>query len=240
MKWLDQFILDIPYLFLKKIPYVWVGVVALWKWPALVSGILLAIVLLGLGMMAWQERAWENKIKRGYHSGEAGVYLDHPHAARTFQLRNLALVLAASAGLGWLMHGRFGLSGLQWALLLAGVMLLYKDSLLFGAAVTYIVTDQGVGIRYVPGHVDYRLFFRFHEIRRAERMKMPERIPRRWDVLTPKRYPQEGVLLFAVLPEGFSKQIQNEVFLAPTDIADFLEALAGHVAVMETASSSSD
>ena len=235
MKTLEAFILEVPYLFLKKIPYVWVGVVALWNWPPLVSGILLAIVLAGLGMMAWQERAWEDKIRREYHSGETGVYLDHPHAARTFQLRNLALVLAASAGLGWLMHGRFGLSGPQWALLLAGVMLLYKDSLLFGAAVTYIITDQGVGIRYVPGHVDYRLFFRFHEIRRAVRMKTPERIPRRWDMLTPKRYPQEGVLLFAVRPEGFSKQIQNEVFLAPTNMAGFLEALRGHVAVTEEA-----
>jgi hypothetical protein len=118
-------------------------------------------------------------------------------------------------------------------LLLSGVMLLYKDAYLFGASTTYMVTDQGVGIRYVPGHVDYRLFFRFHEILRAECIQTPERIPRRWDLLVPKRYPKEGVLLHAVQPEGFSKQIRSEVFLAPTDNRKFMETLRGHVPVLE-------
>jgi hypothetical protein len=233
MKWLEQFLLEIPYLFLKKIPYAWVGVAAFWSWPPLASGALMALVLLGLGMMVGQNRAWEAKIRREFHGGDAAPYMDHPHAPRTFQLRNLVLVLAASALLGWLLNGRFGLDAWQWALLLAGVMLLYKDAFLFGAAVTYIITDQGVGVRYVPGHVDYRLFFKFHEIRRVVRMKTPERIPRRWDMLVPKKYPGEGVLLFAVRPEGFSKQIQSEVFLAPTDIGKFLEELTGHVPVMQ-------
>ena len=235
MKTLESFVLDIPYLFLKKIPYAWVGVVAFWGWPPLASGILLALVLLGLGLMVWQNLAWQARIRREFHSGPAQPFIDYPHATWTFRLRNLVLVLAASAVLGWLLKGRFGLSGLQWALLLAGVMLLYKDAFLFGASVTYMITDQGVGVRYVPGHVDYRLFFRFHEIRKAERMKMPERFPRRWDILAPRKYPKEGVLLFAVQPEGFSKQIQSEVFLAPTDIERFLEGLRGHVAVMEEA-----
>jgi hypothetical protein len=235
MKWLEQFLLEIPYLFLKKIPYAWVGVAAFWAWPPLVSAILMALVLLGLLLMAGQERAWENKIRREFHSGPAEPYIDHPRARRTFQLRNLALVLAASAILGWILNGRFGLSGPQWALLLAGVMLLYKDAFLFGAAVTYMITDQGIGIRYVPGHVDYRLFFKFHEVWRAERMKVPERIPRRWDVLVPKKYPQEGLLLYSSRREGFSKQIQGELLLAPTDIERFLRELAGHVPVTEEA-----
>jgi hypothetical protein len=238
MRMLEQFLLEIPYLFLKKIPYAWVGVAAFWVWPPLASSLLMLLVLLGLAMMAGQNRAWENKIRREFHTGPSRPYIDHPHAARMYQVRNLTFVLAASAFLGWLLHGRFGLSGPQWALLLAGVMLLYKDAYLFGASTTYMITDQGVGIRYVPGHVDYRLFFRFHEIRRAERIKTPERIPRRWDVLVPKRFPQEGVLLYAVRPEGFSKQIQSEVFLAPTDIVKFLEALDGHGIAMQTVSAS--
>ncbi len=235
MRMLEQFILDVPYLFLKKIPYAWVGVAAFWTWPPLASGVLMLLVLLGLGMMAGQERAWQNKIRREYHSSPSNPYIDRPHMARKYQLLNLVLVLAASALLGWLLHGRLGLSGPQWALLLAGVMLLYKDSYLFGASTTYMITDQGLGVRYVPGHVDYRLFFRFHEIRRAEFMQTPERIPRRWDILVPKRYPKEGVLLYAVQPEGFSKQIQSEVFLAPADIEKFMEALNGRVAVTEAA-----
>jgi hypothetical protein len=235
MKTIENFLLGIPYLFLKKIPYAWVGVAAFWTWPPVASGILMLLVLLGLGMMVGQERAWQNKIQREYHSSPSNPYIDRPHISRLIQARNLAFVLAAGALLGWLLRGRIGLSGPQWALLLAGVMLLYKDSLLFGASTTYMITDQGIGVRFVPGHVDYRLFFRFHEIRWAEYMPTPERIPRRWDILVPKRYPKEGLLLRAVQPEGFSKQIQSEVFLAPTDIQKFLEALKGHVAVMEAA-----
>ncbi len=171
MKVLESFILGVPYLFLKKIPYVWVGVVFLWGWPPVVSGILLAIVLVGLLMMVWQARAWESKIMRENSEGAAKAFIDRPHVARKFQLRNLALVLAGSGLVGWVLNGKIGISGLQWFLLLAGFMLLYKDALLFGAGATYIITDQGIGIRLVPGHVDYRLFFKFHEIWQAVRMQ---------------------------------------------------------------------
>ena len=233
MKFLEQFILEVPYLFLKKIPYAWLGVVAFWSWPPLVSGILLAIVLVGLLMMAWQEHAWETRIIREFHTGQARPHIEHPHAPRAFQVRNLVLVLAASALLGWLLNGRFSLSGVQWFLLLSGCILLYKDGLLFGAAVTYIVTDQGIGIRYVPGHIDYRLFFKFHEIWKAVRTKVPESLPLRWDVLVPRRRLQEGVLLYATRREGFSKQLQGELLLAPVDIDAFLKLIPGHVASLQ-------
>jgi hypothetical protein len=231
MRVLERFILDVPYLFLKKIPYAWLGAVFFWSQPPVLSGILLVIVLAGLGMMAWQERTWETKIIREFSSGEGKAIIDHPHAARSFQIRNLVLVLVGSGLLGWLLNGRFELSGLQWGLLLAGCMLLYKDTLLFGAGVTYIITDQGIGIRYIPGHVDYRLFFKFHEIWRAELTKVTDRMPRRWDVLTPQRRPQEGVLLYAARREGFSKQIRSEVLLGPTDTGKFLRELTGRLAM---------
>ena len=44
-------------------------------------------------MMIWQNRAWENQIRREFYSGEARLVIDHPHAARMFQIRNLVLVL---------------------------------------------------------------------------------------------------------------------------------------------------
>ena len=231
MRFLEQFILEIPYLFLKKIPYAWLGVVFFWSWPPVVSGILIAIVALGMIIMVWQNRAWEARITREFHSGKDRLYIDHPHARWTFQIRNFALLCIASGLLGWLLNGRFNLSGLQWFFLVSGFMLLYKDSLLFGAGVTYIITDQGIGIRFVPGHVDYRLFFKFAEIRQAVRMKVPERIPLRWEVLTPQKHPQEAVKLSAANPKGFSKQIQGELLLAPTDMERFLGILAGRVAV---------
>jgi hypothetical protein len=233
MKWLEQFILDIPYSLLRRIPYGWLAIAFLRRWEPAFSGIILAVALLSVLMMVWQTRAWQAKIKREFSGGKAEPFTDHPHAARTFQVRNLVLVLAGSAALGWLMNGSFNLGVLQWALLLAGIMLFYRDSLLFGAAVTYMVTDRGISVRYVPGVADHRLFFKFIEIRQAVRTKPPERIPLRWYMLTPRNHPQEGLLLFAVRRDGFSKQIQGEVFLAPTDINAFLAALAGRVAVTE-------
>ena len=231
MRKLEAFILDVPYLFLKKIPYFWIGVVIFWNWPPVVSGIILAIVLVGLLMMVWQERAWEASVRREFHSSDDRPYIDHPQAARAFQIRNFLLVCLGSGLLGWLLNGRFGVSGVQWSLLLAGVMLLYKDGLLFGAGVTYIITSQGIGIRFVPGHVDYRMFFKFNEIRLAVRTKLPERIPLRWDVLAPRKHPKEGLLLYPANLAGFSTQLQGELLLSPTDMDGFLRELAGHVPV---------
>jgi hypothetical protein len=242
MRMLEAFILGVPYLFLKKIPYAWLLAVVLWNWTPVVSGMLLAVVLLGLAMMAWQQRAWENKIMREFSDGSDNPYLDHPHVSRTFQIRNLLIVIAISGLLGWLMDGQIGrieLSGAQWFLLIAGFMLLIKDAVLFGAAVTIIITDQGVGIRYLPGYVDYRLFFKFFEIRQVALTKVPERFPRHWEVLTPQRHPKEGILLHTAKREGPSKLIRSEVLLAPTDMQQFLGKLAGHVAVTEEGSSAS-
>jgi hypothetical protein len=239
MRMLEAFILSVPFAFLKKIQYAWLGVVFFWTWPPVFSGILLGVEVTSLLMMAWQQRAWETRIKRAYHSGGTRLYIDHPHAARTFQIRNLVLVLVGSGLLGWLLNGRVGINGLQWSILFAGFMLLYKDAVLFGAAVTYLITDQGIGIRYVPGQVDYRLFFRFTEVWQIMRTEVPERLPPRWDVLTPQRHPKEGVLLYTARREGYSKQIKSEVLLTPTNMGEFIEALAGHMNVMEAPSSSS-
>jgi|WetSurMetagenome_2_1015567.scaffolds.fasta_scaffold163385_2 hypothetical protein len=239
MKFLERFVLSIPYPFLKNISYAWLGAVLIWNWSPLFSGILMAIVLLGLLMMAWQKQAWEARIIREFHSAETKPILDHPHAARLFQVRNLMLMLVGCAGLGWLLNEQLGIPGVQWFLLSAGFMLLDRDGMLFGAAVLYIVTNQGIGIRYVPGHLDYRLFFKFNEIKKAVRTKVPESLPMRWDVLTPRRNLKEGVLLFAASRTGFTKLIQGELLLSPTDIEGFLDQLSPHVWVPEEAFPSS-
>jgi hypothetical protein len=106
--------------------------------------------------------------------------------------------------------------------------------------VTYIITNQGIGIRFAPRQVDHRLFFKFNEIRQAGRIKVPGHIPLRWEVLTPQRYPKGGILLYLAKPEDSSKQIQGELLLNPTDIDRFLRELAGHGIVMQADSASSD
>jgi hypothetical protein len=218
---LDRLVLDIPYLFLKKIPYAWIGVIALWSWPPTVSGVLFAIILIGLIIMRWQAVAWRSRFKREH--GMAGkFYIDRPRAPLAMQVRNLAILFALSGLFGWLVNGQFGLSGWQLFFLAVGLMLLYKDALLFGASVTYIVTYDGIGIHFIPGHVDYRLFFSFKEISHVERMNNLARTD--WSIIAPTRAVREGLLLTPKNPDGFSRQIQK-VFIAPGDIGKFLEQI---------------
>jgi len=233
MKLLNKIILGIPHRLLKATLYAWLGILFIWIWPPVVTGILLGMVLLGLGLMAWQKRAWEDSLRGEFHSGEAKPFIDRPHVARKVQIRNLLLVLAACGLAGWLLNGLLTLNGWLWFLLFAGFTLLSRDRFLFGAGLTYIITDQGIGIRYVPGQAEHRLFFRFNEIWRAARVKVTGQIPSGWDVLTPEMRPKEGVLLSAVKREGFSKQVRSEVLVAPRDIEGFVEKLRGRVELVE-------
>ncbi len=221
MKFLERVVLDTPYLFLKKIPYAWIPVVALWTWPPVISGLFLGIILLGLAAMVLQQRFWEAKVLRESMSEEP-AYRAHPHMPWWMRLRNLALVLAGSAVIGFLLGGRLSLSGMQWFLLVAGFMFLYKDALLFGASAVYLVTRRGIGVRWVPGHVDYRLFFPYNEINSITRVRAGDKLPEKLDVLSPVRGQKEGVLLMAKRMDGFSSQI-GHVLLTPDDPDEFLQ-----------------
>jgi hypothetical protein len=229
MRSLESLILGIPRLFLKKIAYAWLGVIFFWHWPPVSSSIFMVIMLLGFLLIAWQDHAWRARITCEFHYAQTRPYIDRSHAPLAFQIRNVLLLCTASAVLAWLLDGQFNLSGLQWFLILTGFMLLYKDAVLLGAAVTYIVTDQGIGICY---HGDYRPFFRFNEIRQAMRIRPAQRMPIHWVAMTPRRHPKEGLLLFPAQEQGFSKGIPGELLLAPTDIEKFIDNLRGHVPVM--------
>ena len=223
MRFVENIILETPYLFLKKIPYAWVFVVAFWAWPPIVAGIFAGIIVLGLVTMFYQQRCWEAKIIREFQK-EGQPYRDQPRAPRELQLRNGALVLGGSAALGLLLNGRLHLSGLQWFLLTAGLMFLYKDALLFGPSAVYLITPRGIGARYIPGHVDYRLFFRYTEINYVTRIRAGDQLPKRCDVLSPVRGQKEGVLLVAKRMDGFSREI-GHVLLTPTDAEAFLKQI---------------
>jgi len=216
MQTFEKFVLAIPYLFLKKIPYAWIFVVAFWQWPPVLSGVFLAIIVLGLFLMMLQQRAWEAGIRREYRV----LYRDQPRAPLQYQARNLALVLVGSGLLGYLFHGRLGLSGLQWFLLLSGVMVLYKDALLLGASTVYLVTNKGIAVRFIPGHIDYRLHFFYDEIRGITHKDGIEKIPLAWSVLSPTRKVDRGLLLRPRSLSGFSRLI-DEVLITPTDADEF-------------------
>lgn len=228
MRSLENFILEIPYLFLKKIPYGWFGVVLLWAWPPIASGIIAALVLLGLLMMKWQNLAWLSKIRREHHRQNGNYFLNRPRPPLSWQARNVAILLAISAVLGWLLDGRIGLTGLQWFLLVVGFTLLYKDTLLLGAATTYVVTEQGIGIHFIPGHIDYRLFIRFDEIAQTVHVKDLHRLPEQWSVFAPRKQVTEGLLLSPRNRSGFSKMLE-QVLIAPTDADEFLRHIPPHL-----------
>lgn len=224
MRALENFVLEVPYLFLKKIPYAWLAVIFFWVWPpVLFTWILIAIIMIGLLMMDWQRRAWEARIIRKHHTGPEPPYIDRPKMPLNTQVRNLVLLALGSGLIAWIFKGRFELDFWQWFFLFAGFTLLYMDHRLLGATTVYILTDQGLGIRFAPGHIDYRLFFTYGEVYRAQPIDVPEQVPVRWAIVSPTRNPDEGVLLTPRKRDGFSRQIKSEVLLAPSDQDAFLE-----------------
>lgn len=223
MRFFENLILETPYLFLKKIPYAWLFAVIFLTWAPLISAILVLIIALGLWFMFLQQRFWEAKILRE-HQKEGAAYRVQPHMPRKTQIRNALLVLAGSALLGLLLNGRLNMTGLQWFLLSSGLMFLYRDAMLFGASVVYLVTPRGIGVRYVPGHVDYRLFFRYSEINYVSRVGASDKLPINTSILSPVRGQKEGILLMAKLMDGFSKEM-GHVMLTPDDPEAFLAQL---------------
>ncbi len=220
MRAFESFVLEIPYLFLRRVPYTWIPIVAFWTWPPYVSGIFLVILLVGIALMLFQQIAWEHKIERE----QRVLFRDQPQASFFYRARNLTLLLIACAALGWLFDGRFNLNALQWTVLLAGVMITYEDHLLFGRGVVYLVTDKGIAVRYVPGHVDNRLFFGYDEIRQIVQIKDMSKRDLRWNILSPTRKVEGGLLLVPNNPDGFSRALYK-ILLTPTDRKKFLQAI---------------
>lgn len=220
MRFFENLVLETPYLFLKKIPYAWLFAVIFLTRAPLISGLLVFIIALGLWAMFLQQRFWEAKIRREFQK-EGAPYRVQPRMPLKMQVRNALSVLAGSALLGWLLDGRLNMTGLQWFLVAAGLMFLYRDALLFGATAVYLVTPRGLGVRYVPGHVDYRLFFRYSEINYVTRIHAGDQLPSNTSVLSPVRGQKEGILLTAKLMDGFSKEV-GQVLLTPDDPEEFL------------------
>ena len=222
MNFIESFLLEIPYLFLKKVPYAWVAVIALYASPPTLSAIFLAIILLGLLMMKGQDWAWVRRTRREFARDAASVYVTRPSAPASYRARNGLLLLAASATLGWFFNGRFGFSALQWTLLLAGIMALYKDALLFGNGLTVILTDQGLSLRFVPSHIDYRFLIRFNEIRGV---KPTSFVPdEQLSVISPLRKPAHGLLITPRNRHGFTKTL-GDIFLVVEDESEFIKRL---------------
>jgi hypothetical protein len=219
---LDRFILGFPVLFLKQYPYAWIAIVALWPRSPSLATFFLGIVVLGLLSLRWQTAAWISHIRREHAGKDGKFYVDQPPVPWRSAAWNIALLTTGSALGAYLLRGQFGLNFWQFLVMLVGFTLFYQDARFFGAAVTYIITATGIAIRFVPGHIDYRLFLQFREISRIEKSIYQK--DRHWDLFARARDTKEGLLMTPKNPNGFTKRVEK-LFIAPQDRERFLAEL---------------
>jgi hypothetical protein len=218
----DRFILGFPVLFLKQYPYAWIAFVALWPRSPSFAAIFLSIIVLGLLSLRWQSAAWISEMRR-LHAGRDGKFhVDQPPIPWRQAARTIAFLIAGSILAAFLLQGQFGLTFWQFVIMIVGFTIFYQDTRFFGAAVTYIVTATGIGIRFIPGHMDYTLFLPFKEISRIEGREYQKSLDtalfaRTHDV-------PNGLLLVPKDPDGFTRRI-NKLFIAPGNIGKFMEQL---------------
>jgi hypothetical protein len=219
---LDHFILAIPVLFIKQFPYAWIAAIVLWSWPPYFSGIFLAVIVVGLLLLRWQSAAWISHMRREHVGKDGKFYVDESPFSLAMSARRVLLLLAGAAALAWLLAGQFGLSLGKFFLLIVGFTLLYQDTRFFGASAKYVITAEGVGIRFVPSHLDYRLFFPFREISRIQKSEYQNE--KGWEFFARSQDQKEGLLLLPKDPNGFTRRI-DKVFIVPGDREKFLGQL---------------
>lgn len=221
-QYLDRFILGIPVLFLKQYPYAWIPFVALWPTSPSIAVVFLVVVVTGVLSLRWQAAAWISKMQSEHGAGEAKFHIDRPPLPWQMAARKVGLLLVGAAALAYLLQGQLGLTFWQFFIMIVGFALFYQDNRFFGAEVTYIVTASGIGIRFVPGHLEYRLFLAFREISRIEQIKYRE--SQEITVFARTREEQNGLLLIPKDARGFSTRI-HKLFIVPGDMEKFLEQL---------------
>jgi hypothetical protein len=219
---LDRFILGFPVLFLKQYPYAWIAFVALWPRSPSVAILFLGIILLGLASLRWQSAAWISHMRREYAGKDGKFYVDQPPVSWQTAARNVAFLIAGSVLIAYLLRGQFGLSFWQIVIMIIGFTIFYQDTRFFGADVTYIIAASGIAIRFVPGHIDYRLFLPFREISRIEKSTYQK--DKNWDLFARARDTTEGLLMTPKNPNGFTKRV-DKLFIAPQNREKFLEQL---------------
>lgn len=219
---LDRFVLAIPVLFIKQYPYAWIAAVALWTGSPGFAWVFLAIIVIGLLMLRWQSAAWISNLRREHAIAGGKFHVDQPPVPFRQALPRLLVLLVGAIVIAWLLQGQLGLSFWQYFVIVVGFTVLYQDTRFFGAATTYAVTDEGIGIRYVPGHLDYRLFLSFKEISRLE--KREYRKDEGWTLFARTEDVRDGLLMIPKNPNGFTKRI-DKLFIVPQDREKFLEQL---------------
>jgi hypothetical protein len=221
-QWLDRFILGVPILLLKQYPYAWLVFVVFWPRSSSTAFVCLMIIAVGILSLRWQYAAWISHLRRQYAGHDGKFYIDEPPIPWKNTVRNISMLLAVSLLIAYLMQGQFGWTFWQYFSMAIGFTLFNRDTQFFGSTVTYIITATGIGIRLVPGHLDYRLFLPFKEISRIERGEYRQSPD--IDILARTRDARDGLLLIPKDPNGFTSQV-DKLFIVPRDIEKFIEQL---------------
>lgn len=215
----DRFILGIPRLYIKQFPYSWIIFIALWAWPPNISIIFLIIVLVGLLMLKLQSMAWLSNLRTTYGRTDRKFLVDRPSIPVARAVRNIAILIGLSILISALLHRQFDLNFWQLFLILTGFSLTYRDAMFFGSPTVYVATSDGIGVYFAPGHLDYRLFLKFSEIRQIERCRYRDDLDWTAFVRTVSKN-DEGLLLVPRDPGGFSKRLKK-LFILPGNIDQF-------------------
>ena len=221
---LEDYLLKLPTGTLRKGSYAWFGVVVFYPWSLLIAAGLCGLLLLSLLLVNLQNRAWEHRELREAEGATQPPYIDRPRLAHSLQIRNFLLALLASSVVAYLLGGRMNLSRLQWFLIFIGFFILQMDLRLFGAPVVYILSHQGLAIRYS----DLKVFIRFGEIRSIAQVKNIKKPSPRWRLLTPSQSTKEGLLLIPQDKQGFTRLL-DQILLAPTNNQEFLGRIPSRI-----------
>ncbi len=219
---LDRFILGFPVLFLKQYPYAWIALVAVWPRSPSVAVLFAVIVVIGVLSLHWQSAAWISHVRRQQAGKDGKFYVDQPPVPWQRAFQNIAILTAGGTLIAYFLRGQFGLSFWQLLIMAVGFTIFYQDTRFFGSSVTYVITASGIAIRFVPGHLDYRLFLSFKEISRIEKCDFKK--DNGWDLFARARDTKEGLLMTPKNPNGFTKRIYK-LFIAPQDRERFLAEL---------------
>lgn len=219
---LNRFILGFPVLVLKQYPYAWIVVVVFWPGAPMLVAICLAVMALAMAFLRWQNAAWIAAVRHKFAGENGKFYIDEPPIYWRNTFKNVAILAALSVVMSYMLHGQFGLTFWQYLVMSIGFTIFYSEGRFFGAKATYIITASGIGIRLVPGHIDYRLFLPFKEISSIERGAYSKQLDT--DIFARTRDSKDGLLLVPKDPKGFTKRI-DKLFIVPKDVDAFLEQL---------------
>jgi hypothetical protein len=216
-------LLHIPSSVLAKALYAWLPIVALWDWPPVISGLLLIYLVVSMTLLHIQQDLWRKLIKTNALDSGEFLYEERLKLPLRPLLLNGLLVVGISILVGYLLRDRLMLSGLQWALLVLGVVCTEQFLLLVWAPDRFLITEGGIWALTST----LKIYAGYGQIARVQ-VARPCALPQRYTyTLFPIQVPT-AVFLLPVEKEGFA-WFAKELLLIPQDAERLLAQFPPHL-----------